>query len=122
MGKLPIDPEFKGSNLPVDNAEFEDAVNFMNKLNKLDDGYNYRLPSEADRRRVFDNALPRFGGCLRATHFPMLFDWLSSTAGCSDGALWFCRVSSVQSGRQDARQQPRQDHPIVRCGPGEAGS
>jgi formylglycine-generating enzyme required for sulfatase activity len=48
VGKLPIDPEFRGHNLPVDNAEFEDAVNFMNKLNKLNDGYSYRLPSEAE--------------------------------------------------------------------------
>jgi formylglycine-generating enzyme required for sulfatase activity len=48
VGKLPSDPEFRGHNLPVDNAEFEDVVNFINKLNKLNDGYNYRLPSEAE--------------------------------------------------------------------------
>ena len=48
VGTLPTDPEFRGDNLPVDNAKFEDAVNFISKLNTLNDGYNYRLPSEAE--------------------------------------------------------------------------
>ena len=49
MGKLPAyDVQFKAHDLPVDNADFDDAVHFINKLNSLNDGYNYRLPSEAE--------------------------------------------------------------------------
>jgi len=51
MGKLPVTTVFDffiGDNLPVDNADFDDAVHFMNKLNNLNDGHNYRLPSEAE--------------------------------------------------------------------------
>ncbi len=43
------DPSFfKGEDLPVDNVSWNDAQDFLLKLNKLGDGYTYRLPTEAE--------------------------------------------------------------------------
>lgn len=43
------DPSFfKGENLPVDNVSWNDTQDFLSKLNKLGDGYTYRLPTEAE--------------------------------------------------------------------------
>ena len=39
---------FKGPNLPVENVSWEDVQAFITKLNELNDGYNYRLPTEAE--------------------------------------------------------------------------
>jgi formylglycine-generating enzyme required for sulfatase activity len=39
---------FKGPMLPVESVSFASAIRFTNKLNTLSDGYNYRLPSEAE--------------------------------------------------------------------------
>jgi formylglycine-generating enzyme required for sulfatase activity len=39
---------FKGRNLPVESVSFANATAFISKLNKLNDGYSYRLPSEAE--------------------------------------------------------------------------
>ena len=39
---------FKGQNLPVESVSLTSADRFTSKLNKLNDGYNYRLPSEAE--------------------------------------------------------------------------
>jgi formylglycine-generating enzyme required for sulfatase activity/serine/threonine protein kinase len=38
----------KGDNLPVENVSWEDAQQFIDKLNDLKDGYIYRLPTEAE--------------------------------------------------------------------------
>lgn len=37
---------FKGDSLPVHNISWNDAQDFLNKLNKIDPEHNYRLPSE----------------------------------------------------------------------------
>jgi formylglycine-generating enzyme required for sulfatase activity len=39
---------FKGPSRPVENVEWEDAQQFIAKLNSLGDGYRYRLPTEAE--------------------------------------------------------------------------
>lgn len=37
-----------GSNCPVEQVSWNDAQDFINKLNEANDGYKYRLPSEAE--------------------------------------------------------------------------
>ena len=39
---------FKGQTLPVENVSWEDVQSFITKLNELNDGYRYRLPTEAE--------------------------------------------------------------------------
>jgi formylglycine-generating enzyme required for sulfatase activity len=39
---------FKGNNLPVDQIGWNDAQQFLEKLNARNDGYRYRLPTEAE--------------------------------------------------------------------------
>ncbi len=39
---------FKGTSLPVENVSWEDAQNFISRLNGRNDGYVYRLPTEAE--------------------------------------------------------------------------
>lgn len=46
MGSNPS--HYKGPNLPVENVSWEDVQQFLQKLNALNDGYIYRLPTEAE--------------------------------------------------------------------------
>lgn len=46
MGSNPS--HYKGANLPVENVSWEDVQQFIQKLNALNDGYIYRLPTEAE--------------------------------------------------------------------------
>jgi formylglycine-generating enzyme required for sulfatase activity len=46
MGNNPAD--FKGDNLPVERVSWNDAIEFIAGLNAQNDGYTYRLPSEAE--------------------------------------------------------------------------
>jgi formylglycine-generating enzyme required for sulfatase activity len=46
MGNNPS--RFKGDNLPVESVSWEDAQSFIQKLNQMNDGYAYRLPTEAE--------------------------------------------------------------------------
>jgi len=39
---------FKGDNLPVENVSWEDVQQFIQKMNGRNDGYTYRLPTEAE--------------------------------------------------------------------------
>jgi formylglycine-generating enzyme required for sulfatase activity len=39
---------FKGANLPVETVSWDDAQEFIKKLNAKNDGYIYRLPTEAE--------------------------------------------------------------------------
>ena len=39
---------FKGDNLPVEQVSWDDAQKFISKLNAQNDGYKYRLPTEAE--------------------------------------------------------------------------
>ncbi|MBA3804430.1 MAG: SUMF1/EgtB/PvdO family nonheme iron enzyme [Acidobacteria bacterium] len=46
MGANPSN--FKGDSLPVEQVSWNDAQNFIQKLNAMNDGYIYRLPTEAE--------------------------------------------------------------------------
>jgi formylglycine-generating enzyme required for sulfatase activity len=46
MGRNPS--EFIGANLPVEKVSWNDAQEFIKKLNARNDGYTYRLPTEAE--------------------------------------------------------------------------
>jgi len=46
MGSNPS--HFKGENRPVEKVSWDDAQTFIRKLNEANDGYTYRLPSEAE--------------------------------------------------------------------------
>src|SRR5262249_39668425 len=46
MGNNPSN--FKGTNLPVENVSWEDAQQFIQRLNSRSSKYNYRLPTEAE--------------------------------------------------------------------------
>src|SRR5262249_4981511 len=39
---------FKGANLPVDTVSWNDAQEYIKRLNAQNDGYTYRLPTEAE--------------------------------------------------------------------------
>lgn len=46
MGSNPS--HFQGENLPIENVSWNDAQQFLTKLNGMNDGYRYRLPTEAE--------------------------------------------------------------------------
>jgi formylglycine-generating enzyme required for sulfatase activity len=48
MGNNPSHFKDCGSNCPVEEVSWNDAQAFLNKLNEANDGYQYRLPSEAE--------------------------------------------------------------------------
>lgn len=39
---------FKGDDLPVENVSFVDVQQFLERMNAKNDGYKYRLPTEAE--------------------------------------------------------------------------
>ena len=39
---------FKGDNLPVENVSWLDVQQFLNRMNERNDGYHYRMPTEAE--------------------------------------------------------------------------
>lgn len=50
---MPINPSsFEGENLPVENVSWVEVQEFIRKLNAQNDGYHYRLPTEAEREYV----------------------------------------------------------------------
>jgi formylglycine-generating enzyme required for sulfatase activity len=61
MGSDPS--QFKGDNLPVEQVSFEDVQAFLTKLNAGNDGYLYRLPTEAEWEYVARaGSADQFGG------------------------------------------------------------
>jgi formylglycine-generating enzyme required for sulfatase activity len=48
MGNNPSEFQNCGTNCPVENVSWNDAQEFIQKLNAMNDGYLYRLPSEAE--------------------------------------------------------------------------
>jgi Sulfatase-modifying factor enzyme 1 len=62
---------FKGANLPVENVSWEDANRFCEALNSKNDGYRYRLPTEAEweyAARAGDTSC-RYGPLLHVAWF-----------------------------------------------------
>jgi formylglycine-generating enzyme required for sulfatase activity len=58
-GKNPSD--FEGSGQPVESVSWEDAQNFVDRLNQRGDGFRYRLPTEAEweyAARAGENTAP----------------------------------------------------------------
>ena len=47
MGSAPPST-FKGDNLPVENVSWNQIQDFLTKINSLNDGFKYRLPTEAE--------------------------------------------------------------------------
>jgi formylglycine-generating enzyme required for sulfatase activity len=48
MGSNPSNFKDCGGNCPVEQVSWDDAQNFVNKLNESNDGFRYRLPTEAE--------------------------------------------------------------------------
>ncbi len=48
MGNIPSYFKDCGGNCPVEQVSWDDAQNFINKLNEGNDGFRYRLPTEAE--------------------------------------------------------------------------
>jgi formylglycine-generating enzyme required for sulfatase activity len=48
MGNNPSHFKDCGGNCPVEEVSWDDAQNFINKLNESNDGFRYRLPTEAE--------------------------------------------------------------------------
>ena len=48
MGGNPSANDECGAHCPVENVSWDDAQEFVGRLNSIDDGYNYRLPTEAE--------------------------------------------------------------------------
>ena len=48
MGKKPSLHDLCGENCPVDSVSWNDAKKFIEKLNQKNDGFKYRLPTEAE--------------------------------------------------------------------------
>lgn len=48
MGNNPSHFKDCGGNCPVEQVSWDDAQNFINKLNESNDGFSYRLPTEAE--------------------------------------------------------------------------
>jgi formylglycine-generating enzyme required for sulfatase activity len=48
MGSNPSNFKDCGGNCPVEKVSWDDAQNFVNKLNESNDGFRYRLPTEAE--------------------------------------------------------------------------
>jgi formylglycine-generating enzyme required for sulfatase activity len=48
MGSNPSTSRACGDNCPVEQISWDDAQRFLAKLNQLNDGFDYRLPSEAE--------------------------------------------------------------------------
>jgi formylglycine-generating enzyme required for sulfatase activity len=48
MGNNPSSFKDCGGNCPVEQVSWDDAQNFINKLNESNDGFKYRLPTEAE--------------------------------------------------------------------------
>jgi formylglycine-generating enzyme required for sulfatase activity len=48
MGNNPSNFKDCGGNCPVEQVSWDDAQNFVNKLNESNDGFRYRLPTEAE--------------------------------------------------------------------------
>jgi formylglycine-generating enzyme required for sulfatase activity/uncharacterized caspase-like protein len=87
MGNNPSN--FKGSNLPVETVSWNDASAFIARLNAQNDGYSYRLPTEAEWEYA----------CRAGT--------TGDYAGDLDSMAWYANNSG--RGRLDAAEITRTD-------------
>lgn len=88
-GKLRPLSELMKNRLPVESVTWEDAQEFVAKLNALDDGYYYRLPTEAEWEYV-----ARWGSMMdyvRNPDFLNTFVWFGNNSGnavIDAAAIW----------------------------------
>jgi formylglycine-generating enzyme required for sulfatase activity len=88
MGNNPS--PYKGENLPVGNVSWDDAQEFIRRMNALGDSYKYRLPSEAEWEY----------GCRAGT--------TGDYAGNLDSMAWHAKNRSGRSGSEQpvGQKQP----------------
>ena len=83
MGTNPS--RFKGNNLPVEQVSWNDALEFIRKLNSVSSRYIYRLPTESEWEYA----------CRAGTTTPFAFGWtLSSQQANFDGNYPYGNASS----------------------------
>ena len=76
MGNNPS--HFKGDNLPVEKVSWNDIQWFINKLNAMNDGFRYRLPTEAEWEYACRAGTPGdYGGYIEG------MAWYSENSGNS---------------------------------------
>jgi formylglycine-generating enzyme required for sulfatase activity len=80
MGTNPSRFKDCGSNCPVEQVSWDDAQEFIKKLNARNDGYEYRLPSEAEWEYA----------CRAGTTTAFAYgDTLNSSQANFDGSPWY---------------------------------
>lgn len=88
-GKLLPLTEVLTRSLPVESVTWEDAQEFVAKLNELDDGYYYRLPTEAEWEYVARWSM--MIDYIRTPDFLSTFAWFGNNSGNSiidAGSIW----------------------------------
>jgi formylglycine-generating enzyme required for sulfatase activity len=86
MGNNPSDFKDCGDSCPVENVSWNDVQTFLKKLNRIDSGHTYRLPTEAEweyAARAGTTTPFAFGNCLSTNDAN--YDGNYPLTGCSKG-------------------------------------
>jgi formylglycine-generating enzyme required for sulfatase activity len=110
-------PSFhKGDNLPVENVSWEDAQEFIDALNKLKDGYIYRLPTEAEWEYA-----ARAGGKGDAKVDLDAVAWTGDNSGLKQLDTTYLFESDKQNYRKKLLANGNQTHPVGQKKPNRWG-